>query len=101
MYIIKLLRPHHANFTKRLVKTPKHYCTDTGVLCHLLGIQSAAQLRHHRLTRAIFENVVLAEIQKKLANSGQNGELYFWRDSNGNEIDALLETGGRLFPIEI
>jgi predicted AAA+ superfamily ATPase len=100
-YILFLLRPHHANFSKRLIKTPKLYFYDTGVLCHLLGITSNKTLYNHHLCGAIFENMTILEIVKYYTNTGQNSEIFFWRDSNGNEIDVLLETGGRLSPIEI
>jgi uncharacterized protein len=100
-YILLLLRPHHANFNKRLIKTPKLYFYDTGLLCWLLGIQEPGQLATHPLRGSIFETFVIAELMKTRFNRMLNAGFYFWRDSNGNEIDLLVETGGRLMPVEI
>ena len=100
-YILFMLRPHHANFNKRLVKTPKLYFYDTGLLCWLLGIREADQLATHPLRGSIFETFVVSEFMKARFNRPHNVELYFWRDSNGNEIDLVVDFGGKLMPIEI
>jgi predicted AAA+ superfamily ATPase len=100
-YILMLLRPHHANFRKRLVKSPKLYFLDTGLLCWLLGIRGPQQLAVHPLRGSLFETFVVAELLKYRFNQGERGGLYFWRDSNGLEIDVLVEIGSRLVPIEI
>lgn len=100
-YVLFQLRPHHENFSKRLIKAPKLYFLDTGLLCWLLGIREVAQLAEHPLRGAIFETFVVAELVKTLANRGERPTLYFWRDSNGNEIDVIVEVGSRLMPIEI
>ncbi|MFC1858027.1 ATP-binding protein [Thermodesulfobacteriota bacterium] len=100
-YILFLLRPHHANFRKRLVKTPKLYFYDTGLLCWLLGIQEAGQLATHPLRGSIFETFIVSELMKARFNHMKNTGFYFWRDSNGNEIDLIADSGGKLMPIEI
>ena len=100
-YVMFLLRPHHSNFRKRLVKTPKLYFYDTGLLCWLLGIQEAPQLVTHPLRGSIFENFVISELTKARLNRLLNAGFYFWRDSNGNEIDLIIDHGGSLMPVEI
>jgi predicted AAA+ superfamily ATPase len=100
-YILFQLRPHHANFNKRLVKTPKLYFYDTGMLCWMLGIQTTEQLASHPLRGSIFETFVVAEILKSRLNAGERPGLYFWRDSNGNEVDVVMESGAVLMPVEI
>jgi uncharacterized protein len=100
-YILFLLRPHHANFRKRLVKSPKLYFYDTGLLCWLLGIQEAGQLATHPLRGSIFETFIVSELMKARFNQMKSTGFYFWRDSNGNEIDLIADSGGKLMPIEI
>lgn len=100
-FVLFLLHPHHENFNKRLIKSPKLYFYDTGLLCWLLGVQSADQLVSHPLRGAIFETYVVSELRKAFLNRGQPPQFYFWRDSNGNEVDLLIETGGGLMPLEI
>ena len=100
-YVMFLLRPHHSNFRKRLVKTPKLYFYDTGLLCWLLGIQEAPQLVTHPLRGSIFENFVISELTKARLNRLLNAGFYFWRDSNGNEIDLIIDHGDSLMPVEI
>lgn len=100
-YIVFQLRPHHENFNKRLVKAPKLYFLDTGLLCWLLGIHEVGQLAAHPLRGSIFETFVVAEIIKGRLNQGQRPSLHFWRDSNGNEVDVIADVGMRLMPIEI
>ena len=100
-YLVFLLRPHHANFNKRLIKSPKLYFLDTGLLCWLLGIQESGQLEAHPLRGAVFETFVISELRKAFLNRGEPPMFYFWRDSNGNEVDLLIESGGGLIPIEI
>jgi len=100
-YILFQLRPHHANFSKRLVKSPKIYFYDTGLLCWLLGIQEAAQLATHPLRGNIFETFVVSELAKTRLNRGEPATFHFWRDSNGNEVDVIVDDGMKLMPIEI
>ncbi len=100
-YLVYLLRPHYKNFNKRLVKTPKLYFHDSGLACWLLGIRTAEQLATHPLRGSIFETFVISELTKSLLNRGERPDLYYWRDSNGNEIDVIAEQGPVLLPIEI
>jgi len=100
-YIIFRLYPHHKNFNKRLIKMPKIYFTDTGLLCYLLGIKSPEQIQVHFAKGAIFENLVIADLLKKRLNKGLEPNLYFWRDHRGKEIDLLIANGTELLPIEI
>jgi predicted AAA+ superfamily ATPase len=87
--IIKLLRPWHANMGKRLVKSPKLYFLDTGLACFLLGIHKPAHLVGHPLRGSLFETFVVAEAYKQHDHSGITERLWFYRDSNGNEVDLL------------
>lgn len=100
-YIVFLVQPHHRNFSKRLIKSPKLYFCDTGLLCWLLGIADKSQLVTHAMRGALFENWVATELLKGRWNRGLPANLYFWRDSTGNEIDFLVESGGKLRPIEV
>ncbi len=100
-FIIFLLRPHYKNFGKRLVKTQKLYFYDTGLLSHLLDIQSPKQLSTHYLRGGIFESFVFSEILKKRYSEGREPHLYFWRDNHGHEVDGLIEVGERILSLEI
>ena len=100
-YIITLLRPHHRNFGKRLVKSPKLYFIDTGLAAWLIGIRDSETLQTHSARGALFETWVISELFKERLNAGQPPDLYFWRDSTGHEIDVVLETATGLIPIEI
>lgn len=100
-YILFRLTPHFANFGKRLVKTPKLYFHDTGLASFLLGIQTPEQLATHAARAALFESLVVAEYLRDRWNRGNVSNLYFWRDSAGNEVDILLDEAGALYPVEI
>nr|WP_298438336.1 ATP-binding protein [Geobacter sp.] len=100
-YLVFLLRPHHASFNKRLVKMPKLYFYDVGLVSWLLGIRTAEQLETHPLRGNIFETFVVAELIKARLNRGERPDFHFWRDSNGNEIDVVIEQGPKLVPLEI
>ncbi len=100
-YLIYLLRPHHANFNKRLVKMPKLYFYDVGLVSWLLGIRTVEQMATHPLRGSIFETFVISELIKSSLNRGERSNLYFWRDSNGNEVDVIVECVTNLKPIEI
>lgn len=99
-FLIKLLRPHHRNFGKRLIKSPKLYFLDCGLLCSLLGIRSADDLGVHASRGAVFESFVLGELLKAYAHRGRRPPLFFWRDSAGHEIDFIVEQGSGLLGIE-
>ena len=100
-YIVFLLKPHSRNFNKRLIKTPKLYFYDTGLLCYLLGIRSANNLELHSQRGAIFETYIISELCKSCFNAGEEPPLYYWRDSQGHEVDLLIEDGESLYPVEI
>lgn len=100
-YIVFRLAPHFSNFGKRLVKTPKLYFHDTGLAAFLLGIQTPEQLATHSARGALFETMVVAEYMRVRLNRGDAANLYFWRDSTGNEVDLLLDEAGILHPVEI
>lgn len=100
-YIVELLPPHHENFKKRLIKSPKLYFSDTGLLCHLLGVRKADDLRVHPLRGAIFENFVVTELRKLFLHNGERPPLHFWRNSNGREVDVIIDLGTRRIPVEI
>jgi hypothetical protein len=100
-FILFRLYPFHRNFNKRIVKMPKLYFYDTGLICSLLGINSEDQLALHPLYGNTFENLMVSEIMK-IANNRCRGEgVYFWRDNVGHEVDLLIEQGSRIIPIEI
>jgi predicted AAA+ superfamily ATPase len=100
-YLILLLRPHYANYGKRLIKSPKIYFLDTGLLCYLLGIRRPADLEIHSLRGPIFESFVVSELHKNYLHRGESPRLHYWRSSDGHEVDVLIERGEKLVPIEI
>lgn len=100
-FIIYLLQPHHKNFNKRIVKMPKLYFYDTGLVCSLLNIENKEQLSTYPLRGNIFEAFIISELLKQRFNKGLKSNLYFWRDKTGHEIDCIVESAGSLTPIEI
>jgi len=100
-FIIRLLRPHHKNFNKRLIKSPKLYFTDTGLLCYLLKIRSSDQLRKSNMRGAVFETWVIDEFIKNYYNRRREPDMFFWRDSSANEIDLIISKGEQLLPVGI
>ena len=100
-FIIYLLKPHHQNFNKTIVKRPKLYFYDTGLVCSLLRISAYQQLEHHPLRGAIFETMVVTELYKKRSNKGLPVNLYYWRDKTGHEVDVIIDEAAQLLPIEI
>jgi len=99
-FLVFLLRPHHRNFNKRLVKSPKLYFLDSGLLCYLLRIRSPDDLRIHAARGAVFESWVVSEIVKNYVHRGLEPDAYFWRDSGAHEIDLVIERGEGLLPVE-
>ena len=99
-HLVTLLAPYHRNFGKRLVKTPKLYFLDTGLLCYLLRIASPDDLYHHAQRGAIFETWVVSETLKHRFNRGLTADLYFWRDNHGLEVDIVYEHQQRLQAVE-
>ncbi|MFA7445271.1 MAG: DUF4143 domain-containing protein, partial [Flavobacteriaceae bacterium] len=100
-FIVFRLNPWYVNFNKRIVKSPKLYFYDTGLVCHLLGINKAEELNFHYAKGALFENYIITEYLKNNRNKGDNSNPYFWRDNVGNEIDLLEDLGQQLKIIEI
>jgi predicted AAA+ superfamily ATPase len=100
-FIVFLLRPHYKNFSKRLIKSPKLYFLDTGLLSYLLRIRSEKDVRTNALYGSIFESFVVSEFLKSYLNNGEDPAIYFWRDSSGNEIDIIIDHGDKLIPVEI
>jgi predicted AAA+ superfamily ATPase len=100
-YIIWLMPPYHANFNKRILKTPKIYFHDTGLAAYLLDIASPQILSISPFRGPLFENFVLTELLKNRFNHGLRSNLFFWQDSNGREVDLLLQSAKGPFPIEI
>lgn len=96
-----VLRPYHANIGKRLVKTPKVYLTDTGLLCYLTGIRSPEQAAAGPLAGPLLETCALLEVMKAFLHRGEEPRLYFWRTATGTEVDLLVDAGDRLLPFEI
>ena len=99
--IIFYLHPYSNNLLKRLVKTPKLYFYDTGLICYLTKWSSADTLESGAMNGAILENYVVAEIRKTYLNSGKEPFMYYYRDKDAKEIDIVLEHDGVLNPIEI
>ena len=100
-YIITLLPPYFENTTKRLTKTPKLYFIDTGLACYLLGIETLQQLSRDKKRGDLFENFIVSEALKQQYNKGKESNLFFYRDSNQNEVDLLLKRGENFDAIEI
>jgi predicted AAA+ superfamily ATPase len=100
-FIVYRLFPYHKNFNKRLVKMPKLYFYDTGLICALLGIQNENQLNYHPLFGSLFENFVINELIKSRYNKAKNNNFYFWRDNIGHEIDIIAEVKNKPYPVEI
>lgn len=100
-YIVHRLTPYFGNFAKRLVKTAKFYFTDVGLAAHLLGISTAEQLSRDPLRGSLFENLVIMDAVKWYKNRDDDAQFHFLRTQTGFEIDLLIETAGRLRPVEI
>lgn len=100
-YIVTLLHPHHRNFGKRLVKTPKLYFLDAGLAAWLMGIRDAKTLQTHVARGPLFETWVIGELYKQRLNQGLPPDLHFWRDSTGHEVDVLIDRPEGLQPVEI
>ncbi len=100
-YIVFLLQPYHVNFNKRIVKTPKLYFYDTGLLCHLLKITNPQSIQLHPLKGSLFENLIVAEAFKQNDHKYLHADFCFWRDASGNEVDLLVEHNDKLSIAEI
>lgn len=100
-YIIYLQAPYFENFNKRVIKSPRLFFYDTGLACNLLGIRNKDNFNTHYLKGGLFESFIISELHKYIFNHKLNGKVYFFRDSNGNEVDVILEYSGVLKAIEI
>ena len=100
-YLVTLLPPYYENISKRLVKSPKLYFNDPGLACYLLDIESPRQLARDKMRGPIFENYVVMEVIKHRYNRGLLNGVYFYRDSNQNEVDILLKEEGEITAIEV
>lgn len=100
-FIIIELAPFSANIGKRLIKSPKIYFTDVGLAAFLLGIHTEEQAARDPLRGQLYENLVIVDIVKGALNKGIRPDIYFYRDSHGNEVDLLIHNGGHIIPVEI
>jgi uncharacterized protein len=94
-FVVLLLHPYYRNYGRRLVKSPKLYFYDTGLAASLLGIESAEQLFGDGRRGPLYENAVVSEVIKGYYAQGREPKLFYWRDSSKNEIDLIIEKGGR------
>lgn len=100
-FVVFKLSPYFENFGKRVIKSPKYYFLDTGLLSYLLGIEKPEQVTRDPLVGQLFENMIVLEAIKTRYNQGRTPNLYFYRDSHGNEIDLLYASGRELVGIEV
>ena len=100
-YICFTLKPYYNNFNKRVVKMPKLYFYDTGLLCSLLRITTEEQVNYSFAKGYLYENLVMLDLMKKRLNQGLNNNLFFWRNSSGNEIDCIQDNGNTMDAFEI
>ena len=100
-FLVFLVRPHFANLSKRLIKAPKLYFCDTGLAGWLIGIREASHMAGHPLRGSLFENWVITEMLKEQANRGNEISVHFWRDKEGHEVDAVVESGEMIHAVEI
>lgn len=95
-FVVFTLSPYYQNFSKRLIKSPKLYFYDTGLACHLLNMTEAQQVETYYQRGSLFENAMIGEMMKNRLNQTKNQTLYFWQDSNKNEVDLLEEIGQKI-----
>ena len=100
-FLVFRLQPYYENFNKRIVKQPKLYFFDSGLLCALLGLRSSLQISQHYLRGHLFESFIVSELVKSRWLAKYSGNGYFWRDRYGHEIDYLIETAQGIIPVEI
>ena len=99
--LLFLLTPYFEHFGRRIVKSPKVFFTDTGLVCALLGIETVEQLRRDPLAGGLVENWAILEVLKGRRHRGREANLHFFRDSHGAEVDLLIGQGSTLLPVEI
>lgn len=95
------VKPYYRNFNKRTVKTGKLYFYDTGLVCSLLGLSDSSQYHQHYLKGGLFENYIVLEIMKHFYNLAKTPKMYFWQDSNGKEVDCIVEVDGNTYAFEL
>jgi uncharacterized protein len=100
-FIVFELQPFHENIRKRVTRSPKIYFTDTGLAAFLLGIETPEQAFRDPLRGGLYENLVVQEVLKSALNRGRRPNLYFYRDTLGNEVDLIIKKGRELIPVEI
>lgn len=100
-FVIFKLPSYHENFGKRVIKAPKYYFTEIGLLCFVLGLREPAQVARDPLVGQIFENLVVIDCLKARYNRGEMPDLHFFRDSNRQEVDLVSPVGGELLAAEI
>ena len=100
-FLVFRLPPYFTDIAKRVVKSPKVYFTDVGLVSYLLGIEKPSQIRSHPLRGSLFENMVVADIRKRFTNGGRDPRMAFYRTEKGFEVDLLVSTGAGIMPIEI
>lgn len=100
-FLIYLLPPFYNNFSKRLIKSPKLYFYDSGLVCSLLKIETPEQLQTHYLRGAIFEGCIITEIMKHRYNKGLEPHVYFWKERNGKEVDCIIEQANQVLSLEL
>ena len=99
--VIFFVMPHHRNFGKRLIKSPKCYFMDTGLVSYLVGLQDPEHALRGPMAGALFETACVAQLYKRLSVWGDERSLYYFRSTDGVEVDMLVERGGVLTPIEV
>ncbi|MFV0268403.1 MAG: ATP-binding protein [Draconibacterium sp.] len=100
-YIIYFLQPYHKNFNKRIIKSPKLYFYDTGLVCSLLGIENEMQVKNYYGKGALFENLIVNEFLKDKLHNGFSPRLYFWQNKTKQEVDLVVEEAGNVTAYEI
>lgn len=99
--LIYLLPPYHRNFGKRIIKSPKCYFMDTGLICYLVGLQDEDHLLQGPMAGALFETACVTQFIKRFSALVDPCSIFFYRSTDGLEVDLLIEIGGSIFPIEI
>ncbi len=100
-FLIIRLQPYFENFGKRMIKSPKIYFSDVGLITYLLGIESTLQLARDPARGHLFENLVILELIKHRLNLGKQPEVYYYRDNHQNEVDVIIKHGNQLVPVEV
>lgn len=101
IYQISLLNPYSSNISKRFIKSPKMFMTDSGLFCHLLGIHSADELKTSRHKGDVVETFVYSELLKHISYSETQPKMYHYRTTDKKEIDFIIEKADKIFAIEV